>query len=97
MTLNFDPDTLSLPKGHFIGGRPADHSTYGPAVGFFTRHLSPASRLPRRLQAAWVNRYGRSRDHILPVGGYNQSVIGKNLGREAYIAPRKSKSVLISL
>ncbi len=67
MTLSFDPDSLSLPKVYFIGGRPADHSTYGPAVGFFTRHLSPAIRLPRRLQAAWVNRYGRSRDHILPV------------------------------
>ena len=52
-----------------------------------------------RLQAGtvWVNRYGRSRDHILPTGGYKQSGLGKDLGREAYLANRKSKSVLIAL
>ena len=40
----------------------------------------------------WVNRYGRSRDHILPTGGYKSSGIGKDLGREAYLANRKSKA-----
>ncbi|CAN7267020.1 aldehyde dehydrogenase family protein [Pararhizobium sp. LjRoot235] len=77
----------------------ADHPTYGLAAGLFTRDLSRAIRLIRRLQAGtvWVNRYGRSRDHILPTGGYKQSGIGKDLGREAYLANRKSKSVLISL
>ena len=77
----------------------ADHPTYGLAAGLFTRDLSRAIRLTRRLQAGtvWVNRYGRSRDHILPTGGYRQSGIGKDLGREAFHANRKSKSVLISL
>ena len=77
----------------------ADHPTYGLAAGLFTRDLSRAIRLTRRLQAGtvWVNRYGRSRDHILPTGGYKQSGIGKDLGREAFHANRKSKSVLISL
>ncbi|SCW80025.1 aldehyde dehydrogenase (NAD+) [Rhizobium mongolense subsp. loessense] len=77
----------------------ADHPTYGLAAGLFTRDLSRAIRLTRRLQAGtvWVNRYGRSRDHILPTGGYKQSGIGKDLGRAAYLANRKSKSVLISL
>jgi len=77
----------------------ADHPTYGLAAGLFTRDLSRAIRVTRRLQAGtvWVNRYGRSRDHILPTGGYKQSGIGKDLGREAYLANRKSKSVLISL
>ncbi len=77
----------------------ADHPTYGLAAGLFTRDLSRALRVTRRLQAGtiWVNRYGRSRDHILPTGGYKQSGIGKDLGREAYLANRKSKSVLISL
>ena len=76
----------------------ADHPTYGLAAGLFTRDLSRAIRLTRRLQAGtvWVNRYGRSRDHILPTGGYKQSGIGKDLGREAFHANRKSKSVLIS-
>jgi len=77
----------------------ADHPTYGLAAGLFTRDLSRAIRLTRRLQAGtiWVNRYGRSGDHILPTGGYKQSGIGKDLGREAFHANRKSKSVLISL
>lgn len=77
----------------------ADHPTYGLAAGLFTRDLSRALRLTQALQAGtiWVNRYNRSRDHILPTGGYKQSGIGKDLGREAYLANRKSKSVLISL
>ncbi|MBY2915371.1 aldehyde dehydrogenase family protein [Rhizobium leguminosarum] len=77
----------------------ADHPTYGLAAGLFTSDLSRAIRLTRRLQAGtiWVNRYGRSRDHILPTGGYKQSGIGKDLGREAYLANRKTKSVLIGL
>ncbi|MGV2125116.1 aldehyde dehydrogenase family protein [Agrobacterium vitis] len=77
----------------------ADHPTYGLCAGLFTRDLSRALRLTRALQAGtvWVNRYGRSRDHILPTGGYKQSGIGKDLGREAYHANRKSKSVLIAL
>ncbi len=79
--------------------RLADHPSYGLAAGLFTRDLSRAIRLTRRLQAGtiWVNRYSRSRDHILPTGGYKQSGIGKDLGREAFQANRKSKSILISL
>lgn len=77
----------------------AYHPTYGLCAGLFTRDLSRALRLTKALQAGtvWVNRYGRSRDHILPTGGYKQSGIGKDLGREAYHANRKSKSVLIGL
>ncbi|MGY5811207.1 aldehyde dehydrogenase family protein [Rhizobium sp. LEGMi198b] len=77
----------------------ADHPTYGLAAGLFTRDLSRAVRVTRRLQAGtvWVNRYGRSRDHILPTGGYKNSGIGKDLGRDAYLANRRSKSVLINI
>ncbi len=77
----------------------ADHPTYGLAAGLFTRDLSRALRVTKALQAGtvWVNRYGRSRDHILPTGGHKSSGIGKDLGREAYQANRKSKSVLIDL
>ena len=77
--------------------RLADHPTYGLAAGLFTRDLSRALRVTQKLQAGtvWVNRYGRSRDHILPTGGYKQSGIGKDLGREAYLSNRKQKSVLI--
>ncbi|GAA5628573.1 (Z)-2-((N-methylformamido)methylene)-5-hydroxybutyrolactone dehydrogenase [Brucella sp. NBRC 12953] len=77
----------------------ADHKTYGLAAGLFTRDLSRAIRVTKALQAGtiWINRYGRSRDHILPTGGYKSSGIGKDLGRDAYLANRKSKSVLIDL
>jgi aldehyde dehydrogenase (NAD+) len=77
----------------------ADHPTYGLAAGLYTSDLSRAIRLSRRIQAGtiWVNRYSRSRDHILPTGGYKRSGLGKDLGREAYVANRKSKSVLIGL
>lgn len=65
----------------------------------FTADLSRTIRLARKLEAGtvWVNRYSRSRDHILPTGGYKRSGIGKDLGREAYLANRRTKSVLISL
>jgi aldehyde dehydrogenase (NAD+) len=77
----------------------AAHATYGLAAGVFTRDLSRAIRVVKALEAGtvWVNRYGRSRDHILPTGGYKSSGIGKDLGREAYHANRRSKSVLIDL
>ena len=46
----------------------------------------------RRIEAGtiWINRYARSRDHILPTGGYKASGLGKDLGR-------RSKSVLIDI
>lgn len=77
----------------------ADHPTYGLAAGVFTRDLSRALRVMKGLQAGtvWINRYGRSRDHILPTGGYKSSGLGKDLGREAYHANRRTKSVLIDI
>jgi aldehyde dehydrogenase (NAD+) len=77
----------------------AAHPTYGLAAGVFTRDLSRAIRVTKALDAGtvWINRYGRSRDHILPTGGYKSSGIGKDLGREAYKANRRQKSVLIDL
>ncbi|ABL73031.1 aldehyde dehydrogenase family protein [Paracoccus denitrificans] len=77
----------------------ADHPTYGLCAGIFTRDLSCALRVMRRIEAGtvWINRYGRSRDHILPTGGYKSSGIGKDLGRAAYHANRRQKSVLIDL
>lgn len=77
----------------------ASHPIYGLCSGLFTRDLSRALRLTRRIEAGtvWVNRYGRSLDHILPTGGWKASGLGKDLGREAYTANRRAKSVLIDL
>lgn len=77
----------------------AQHPTYGLCSGVYTRDLARAMRMARGIEAGtvWINRYGRSRDHILPTGGYKSSGIGKDLGREVYRANRRQKSVLIGL
>jgi len=59
----------------------ADHATYGLAAGVFTRDLSRALRVVNELEAGtvWVNRYGRSRDHILPTGAINPPALARIL------------------
>ena len=75
----------------------ANRSAYGLCAGVFTRDLSRAVRMSRALEAGtiWVNRYGRSSDHILPTGGFKASGLGKDLGRQAYRDNRRTKSVLV--
>jgi aldehyde dehydrogenase (NAD+) len=77
----------------------ATHPTYGLAAGVHTADLSRAMRAIRAIEAGtiWINRYGRSSDHIMPTGGFKQSGIGKDLGRQAYEANLRSKSVLIDI
>ena len=55
--------------------------------------------MARGIQAGtvWVNRYGRSNNHIMPTGGYKSSGIGKDLGREAYLGAMRTKSILVDL
>lgn len=77
----------------------AAHATYGLAAGVHTADINRALRLVRKLEAGtvWVNRYGRSNDYILSTGGYKRSGIGKDLGREAFEANLRFKSVLIDI
>lgn len=77
----------------------ANDSPYGLAAGVHTGDLNRALRATRALEAGtvWVNRYGRSNDFMLPTGGFKQSGIGKDLGREAYMANLKTKAALIQL
>ncbi len=77
----------------------ANDSRYGLAAGVHTGDLNKALRATRALEAGtvWVNRYGRSNDFMIPTGGFKQSGIGKDLGREAYRANLKSKAALIQL
>lgn len=76
----------------------AGHPTYGLAAGIHTANLDRAMRAIRAIEAGtvWVNRYGRSSDHIIPTGGFGQSGIGKDLGRQAFEASRRTKSVLMA-
>jgi aldehyde dehydrogenase (NAD+) len=79
------------------GIKMADHPTYGLAAGVHTSDLSQAMRAMRGISAGtiWINRYGRSRDFIIPTGGFRQSGIGKDLGVQAMEANMRHKSVLI--
>lgn len=75
----------------------AQHDTYGLCAGVHTLSLPLAMRAMQSLNAGtvWVNRYGRSGDFIIPTGGFMGSGIGKDLGRQAFQACQRQKSVLI--
>jgi aldehyde dehydrogenase (NAD+) len=77
----------------------AQHPDYGLAAGVHTADLGRALRLVRGIEAGtvWVNRYGRTGDFMIPTGGYKRSGIGKDLGRQAYEANLRFKSVLIDM
>ncbi|PLR39701.1 aldehyde dehydrogenase [Chimaeribacter californicus] len=75
----------------------AAHPTYGLCAGVHTLSLARALRAMRGIAAGtvWINRYGRSGDFIIPTGGFHGSGIGKDLGRQAFEACQRHKSVLI--
>jgi len=75
----------------------ASHPTYGLCAGVHTKNLDRALRAIRGIASGtvWVNRYGRSGDFIIPTGGFHGSGIGKDLGRQAFEACQRYKSVLI--
>lgn len=75
----------------------AAHPHYGLAAGVHTANIGRAMRAMRSLSAGtvWINRYGRSSDFVIPTGGYHQSGIGKDLGRQAVEANLRLKSVLM--
>ncbi len=75
----------------------ADHPDYGLAAGIHTADIGRALRLARGIEAGtvWINRYGRTSDYVIPTGGYKRSGIGKDLGRQAFEANLRYKSVLV--
>jgi len=75
----------------------ASHDTYGLCAGVHTKNIDRALRAMRGIAAGtvWINRYGRSGDFIIPTGGFHGSGIGKDLGRQAFEACQRYKSVLI--
>ncbi len=75
----------------------ADHPDYGLAAGIHTADIGRALRMARGIEAGtvWINRYGRTSDFVIPTGGYKRSGIGKDLGRQAYEANLRFKSVLV--
>lgn len=74
----------------------ANDTRYGLAAGVFTRDLTRAHRMIRRIRAGivWVNTY-RAISPIAPIGGYGLSGLGREGGAESIRDYTRTKSVWI--
>jgi phenylacetaldehyde dehydrogenase len=74
--------------------REANNSSYGLAASIWTKDLSTAHRLARRIRAGiiWINNHNQSDAH-LPWGGYKQSGWGREMGKPAIELYTEIKSV----
>ena len=77
----------------------ANDTDYGLAAGVHTTNINKAIHVANRIRAGtiWVNTYNDFH-HNIPFGGFNQSGIGRELGKEGISeAYTQSKSVRIKL
>jgi phenylacetaldehyde dehydrogenase len=95
----FGPVIAALPFSDVDDlARQANDSHYGLAAGVWTRDISKAHQLAKRIQAGTVhiNTY-----HVfaaeLPFGGYKQSGWGREMGEEVLNNYLETKSVIVAL
>lgn len=76
----------------------ANASPYGLAASIWSNNLSQVHRMVPRLQAGtvWVNCHNML-DSNLPLGGYKQSGVGKDLGRASIESYTELKSVCMAV
>ena len=76
----------------------ANRTSYGLAASIWTRNLSIAHKMARRIRAGsvGVNMHG-TLDPAMPFGGYKQSGWGREKGREVLDLYTEVKSVVMAL
>ena len=74
--------------------RIANDTPYGLAAGVFTRDLTRAHRMIRRIRAGivWANTY-RAVSPIAPFGGFGHSGLGREGGMESLLDYTRTKAV----
>lgn len=76
----------------------ANDTPYGLAAALWTRDMARGHRLARRIEAGtvWINSY-LDGDIAVPFGGYKQSGLGRENGREVIDGYTQSKAVYVRL
>ena len=76
----------------------ANASRYGLGAAIWTRDVARAHRVAHQLEAGivWINDHHRI-DPAMPWGGFKDSGIGREVGRQAYDAYTQTQSVVLKL
>lgn len=95
----FGPVVCAIPfKSEEEAIAASNDSIYGLAAGVWSKDISKAHRVAKKLRAGtvWVNCYNVF-DAALPFGGYKQSGWGREMGHEALELYTETKAVCVDL